>query len=256
MTHEPLGPDIFYPGSPAVLEQLTKELLKDRETDPHRRRTVVIPHGWYESIGPLAAAAWGAVSWMQPRVITLLLPVHTPEQEDSITTVPVDRVNHPLGSHPVVPVQEVSTDQRYLLEEPALDNSLPMIWKLFGEVPLRVFFISGTSSRLAGQLARLLRSLDTPNTLYAASTNMTGVLSPDVTAEHLVRVLELLGTLHQSSHAPLLELFRKNMISPCGITILEALRRTGILKGAYQILGQNTSATHGGRCTGYAGCIG
>lgn len=261
MQYQPLGPDMFYPSDARELKRLVEESLalagRSLPEPEGRHRVCIIPHGLYDYILPTLSAAWASVSRSSFQRIVLLLPVHTPEPEhqEGIFLPPLDQLICPLGSSPVESMQscrELRTDSRFYLEEPALDNSLPFISLLFPGVPLLPLFTPGDSSRAAAYLASFLGSFDTPETLYAVSSNLTGVLPVSAASAQEHRLLSLLGSAgNGKAHQPLLEPKRKGEISPCNPAALEALRRSGILPGPYQMLATSRSPEQRGKIVSY-----
>ncbi len=254
MNHIPLGPDMFYPADPEILRSLVSRQLNTypRGTSP----AVIVPHGQYEITAPVLAAAWAAAADFQPRQLVLLLPVHTPEspEEQGIYHPGIEVINSPLGSHRVIGSDLAPIRGRYLEEEPALDNSLPFISLLFGDVPVLPLFVSGSTSRIADRLAELLRQFRQEKTLFAVSTNLTGLADEDIAnrqAEEISRLLTAPG--ESKPHLPLLEPLRTRQIAPCNPAALEALRRSGITDSPYRLAAQQPSQDLSGKRVWYGG---
>ena len=254
MKHVPLGPDMFYPADPEILRSLVSRQL-DR-CPRGRSPAVVVPHGFYEITAPVLAAAWAAAADFQPRQVVLLLPVHTPEgpEEQGIYHPGTEIINSPLGSHRVIGRELSPVRSRYLEEEPALDNSLPFISFLFGDVPVLPLFVSGTAGRIADKLAKLLRECYTEQTLFAVSTNLTGLADEDTAARQAQEVIRLLTAPGDGKpHLPLLEPLRTRQITPCNPAALEAMRRCGITDAPYRLAAQQPSQDLSGKRVWYGG---
>ncbi len=259
MNHEPLGTDILYPSDPKQLRDTVESALdhagKHLEMDRQDRRVIIIPHGWYDYIASVMAFPWKAVSSFEAERIVLLLPVHG--EGRGISTPPCRELNSPLGTHPVEQAPEIPRDTACWMEEPALDNALPFITCVFPGIPILPVFMNGSSSRDSRKLSALLSALDTPSTLYAVSSSLTGHVPVSQGSDQAARVLSLLCTdAGDYVHQPLLEPLKRQEISPCNTGALEAVRRSGVLAGPYTLLSRGETPESSGRSTHFAGCIG
>ncbi len=259
MTHQPLGPDIFYPSDPRELSALVDDSLEEARRGADLSvpvsRVMIIPHGWYQITASMLARPWAAVSGFSASAIVLLLPVHS--EHSALCTPNFSALNSPMGPHPAEPYPSLQADASLHLEEPALDNALPFITRVFPNVPVLPVFVPPGTSGDAKRLSNLLKQHDSPGTLYVISCNLTGHIPLQQGEQHSAHLLSLLGADSETyAHMPVLEPFRRRMISPCNSISIEALRRSPMLQGPYRVLGSTASPVRLGRAVHYAGCIG
>lgn len=259
MTHQPLGPDIFYPSDPRELSSLVDDSLVQARSGADLSvpvsRVMIIPHGWYQITASVLARPWAAVSGFSASAIVLLLPIH---RETGVLCTPgFTALNSPLGPHPAEPYPSLEADTVLHLEEPSLDNALPFITRVFPGVPVLPVFVPVGTSGEAKKLSQLLKQHDSPGTLYAVSSNLTGHVPLEQGEQHAAHLLSLLSSeAKPHAHQPVLEPMRRHLVSPCNPLSIEALRRSPMLQGPYRVLGSTASPVRLGRAVHYAGCIG
>lgn len=133
----------------------------------------------------------------------------------------------------------VYRDWVYIFEEPALELNFPFIEYFFTGVPIVPIFCGSSKSKDAKTLAAVISRIDSPDTIYAVSANLTGYELREQAQKHASTAKKWL-TGNEGFHReyPLLELYRKKELTICNPLALEALRRAEICSPVYAELSE------------------
>jgi len=270
---------LFYPDSREETDEMVRTALSAAASSPGSSsfsRAVIVPHGSYDYILEPLAAAWHAAAAAcscpadssrdktdkkTPKHAVLLLPAHAPHPEglegffipDADTlqtlsgTLPVDtktieRVFTEFSGRPQLPY--LHRDTLYIREEPALELNFPFIEHVFGNrISILPIFCSTVRSRAARLLGKIISSIDTPDTLYAVSSNLTGSEPEQEAVRHAASAVSWF-LKRNGEKTPLLEAVRKHELSLCNPLPLEGLRRAGITDSRAQPLAVTSSSGH------------
>ncbi len=125
-------------------------------------------------------------------------------------------------------------EDSYLIEEAALELTLPMIHSYFGDVPVLPILASSCTSEQIKTYQKLLESVveKEKNVLFIVSSNANALLPSPQAEEDARTFISRLQT-----GAGLLENRRGERISSCNSSSLEALRQIRALSGKWTING-------------------
>jgi len=279
--HQLIGSGLFYPDSQEQTDELAAKALAAAASQFHTdstlwSRAIIVPHGSYDYILEPLAAAWHAAASMLKKsgetnrtgekreavkTAVFFLPAHAPHPEGlegffipetdtyrtlsgtlSMNTKMTENIFKKFADKPKMPY--LHQDSIYISEEPALELNFPFIERLFGDsIRILPIFCSTLRSKAARLLGEIISSIDTPDTLYAVSTNITGYEPYPEAWKHVQYALSWLQKRNEEKK-PLLEAVRKHELTLCNPLPLEGLRRAGISDGCALPFTVNSSAGH------------
>lgn len=136
---------------------------------------------------------------------------------------------------------KVYRDWVYIFEEPALELNFPFIEYFFSGVPIVPIFCGSSKSKDAKTLAAIITHIDSPDTIYAVSANLTGYELCEQAQKHASLAKKWLtdDEIFRRKY-PLLELYRQKELTICCPLALEALKRAEIGSTAFAELSEYT----------------
>ncbi len=238
---------IFYPEDQETLSLATAK----REAEVYLRSlpsAILVPHAAYQFSLEALHRSFSVAGHLKPSLIVFLGPLHQEVLEadapsflftSSMDGISIAGVEHRFAntlikeltaSHAPFFAQEDS----YLVEEPALELTLPMIHSYFPDVPVLPILASSCTSEQIQTYQKVLESVveKEKNVLFIVSSNANALLSSPQAEEDARTFISRLST-----GVSLLENRRGERISSCNSSSLEALRRLTVLSGNWTMNG-------------------
>ncbi len=238
---------IFYPEDQETLSLATAK----REAEVYLRSlpsAILVPHAAYQFSLEALHRSFSVAGHLKPSLIVFLGPLHQEVLEadapsflftSSMEGISIAGVEHRFAttlikeltaSHAPFFAQEDS----YLVEEPALELTLPMIHSYFPDVPVLPILASSCTSEQIQTYQKVLESVveKEKNVLFIVSSNANALLSSPQAEEDARTFISRLST-----GVSLLENRRGERISSCNSSSLEALRRLTVLSGNWTMNG-------------------
>ncbi len=248
--HDSISAGIFYPAEPEELSDMIKTSIVRypiRENELQLPAALFVPHAAYDFVLDHITAACSRVAGTTPSKVVILAPLHrevlledTPHtifytQQERFET-PGGAVRQDQGSLDGLrqPDSPLAEGTHYFEEEPAVDILFPVINHLFPDTPVVPILVGGSSAETASRLAQVITQLTDGHTLIMISMNLSAWIQPEDAYQHASMLLDQL-TGYRQKRPPLLELYRHKRISSCGVILLEALHRTGLCRGPWEI---------------------
>ncbi len=246
--HRSLTAGIFYPEDPAALRRQLQENFLEYEERIPLPAALFIPHAAYEYVLPFTAGAFAPFTRENPSRVILLAPIHgdilkedAPKtlflpSSTSITTplgdmaIDQDLCEQLDGVHP-----SIGFGDHYFDEETAVELAVPPLQFLFEGAQLIPILAGETTAATAAALAAIITPLVDEETLVIISTNLTGWDRKELLEDEASLLLDTLRTASRDSRPPLMELYRKKRITACGTVLFDALHRTGLCTGPWQV---------------------
>ncbi|MCF7946054.1 MAG: AmmeMemoRadiSam system protein B [Spirochaetia bacterium] len=165
----------------------------------------------------------------------------SPSDTSPSDTSPSDTSPSDTYSNSAVSGSKVYRDWVFIFEEPALELNFPFIEYFFSGIPIVPIFCGSSKSKDAKTLASVISRIDSPDTIYAVSANLTGYELCEQAQKHASLAKKWLteDELFRKKY-PLLELYRKKELTICCPLALEALRRAEIGSTVYAELSEYT----------------
>jgi hypothetical protein len=238
---------IFYPEDREVLSQATEK----RTAETYLRSlpsAILIPHAAYQFSLEALHRSFSVAGNLKPSLIVFLGPLHqeileadapaflfTSEQE-GITIAGRDHrfATTMIKDLTVAYAPYFTQEDSYLIEEPALELTLPMVHSYFGDVPVLPILASSCTNEQMKTYHKLLESVleQEKHVLFIVSANANALLPSPQAEEDAKTFISRLQT-----GTSLLENRKGERISSCNISSLEALRQLGSLPGKWSIGG-------------------
>ena len=238
---------IFYPEDQETLALATAK----REAEVYLRSlpsAILVPHAAYQFSLEALHRSFSVAGHLKPSLIVFLGPLHQEVLEadapsflftSSMEGISIAGVEHRFAntlikeltaSHAPFFAQEDS----YLVEEPALELTLPMIHSYFPDVPVLPILASSCTSEQIQTYQKVLESVveKKKNVLFIVSSNANALLSSPQAEEDARTFISRLST-----GVSLLENRRGERISSCNSSSLEALRQIRAFSGKWTING-------------------
>ncbi len=247
---------IFYPEDREKLISMLRNFCRAPSDAPvPLPAALFIPHAAYDRTLIHIGAACSAITSESPSRIILLAPIHADIlQEDRPHTIFCTnntRIETPLGS---LLIEKESTDyltshygkdvaigDYYFQEEPSIGLAAPLITYRYPETEVLPLLVGGSSAKTAAALATILNELTDKKTLIILSMNLSAWDAADRSLLERKLLIEQLTAYTGAKRPPLLDLYQKKQIRTCGIVLLEALHRTGMCTGPWNILSTEES---------------
>lgn len=238
---------IFYPEDQETLSLATAK----RESKVHLRSlpsAILVPHAAYQFSLEALHRSFSVAGDLKPSLIVFLGPLHQEVLEadapsflftSSMEGISIAGVEYRFAT---TLIKELATsyapffaqEDSYLIEEPALELTLPMIHSYFGNVPVLPILASSCTGEQLQTYHTILESVSKQekNVLFIVSANANALL-PSPQAEEDARTF----ISRLKAGTSLLENRRGERISSCNSSSLEALRQIRVLSGNWTISG-------------------
>jgi AmmeMemoRadiSam system protein B len=237
----------WYPDQPQVLRESIETWLQEAQVEPCERQPVgvVVPHAGHRYSGPVAAHAFAHLKGLEPEIVTVISPLHSPFAA-KITTTAHDAYRTPLG---VVGVEQellqILEDELHdqgdlqvarLREDPehSLEIELPFLQMVLGNTfKLLPIMLRDQSENTARTLAHALsKTLQKKNVLLVASSDLSH-FHPQEVAERLDN--EMLRRVEAFDPQAVLEAEKLGVGCACGRGAIAALLWTAQTLGADRV---------------------
>ncbi len=232
---------IFYPEEKEELLSLVTP-IKDGE----KHKAFILPHMALKYCAHLYREVFASIS--DGTRIIALLPLHREpllKDEGKILFSPQERTEStPLGDVRIGSLGYTDSAS-YEAEEYSLELLYPFTAFHNPSSVLYPLFSAAESSQDVKKLTALLSSLDDGNTAFIVSSNMTGKVK---NAEEVSSGREMMTEL-LAKKEPLLDLWRKGRITPCGAPLIESVSR--ITASAWTLIGISEKETMAGHAAFY-----
>ena len=238
---------IFYPDDRTKLDECTK-----KRAAPVKTRSlptaVLVPHASYGMVSEALHRSFEQVHMLKPAMVVFLGPLHqevlsedepaflfTPESE-GITIAGFDHLfaTSLAGELCTMFPTQLSKQDSYFAEEPALELTLPFIQSYFPDIPTLPLVCGSCKKNQLAVYTQVLQAITelAGQVLFIVSANANALLPAVEAAKH---ALAFVKTLSEGSS--LQEGLRTHAISSCNAASLEALAGQNWGHGRWDIVG-------------------
>mgnify|MGYP004509903753 FL=1 len=208
---------IFYPEN----EEELSLLVGDTEDSGINAKALILPHGDLRRLAPLYRDALSYAK--NKKRFIIIVPIHNTLLEEDKAEIALESecgiLSTPLGDVNIVP-SGLKVNEAYAEEEPAGELILPFIAKNFKDAAVSIIYAKIDNAKESKKLAEILKSLNSEETIFIISSNLTGKVKAEELIEKRDKNAHILFDLKY-----LLDVYNKKECDICASGIIDSYNR-------------------------------